>query len=76
MSTQSPLRVGISGFGRSGFGIHAHAFGLLPNLFTVKSVYDPLESRRADIPAGATAATSFESLIADPDLDLIVVAPP
>lgn len=76
MSTQTPLRVGISGFGRSGCGIHAHAFGLLPNLFTVKAVFDPLESRRADIPTGAVAATSFEALIANPDLELIVVAPP
>jgi scyllo-inositol 2-dehydrogenase (NADP+) len=77
MSTHSPIRVGISGFGRSGCGIHATTLTLLPELYSVKAVFDPLPGRSTDSPQpGIAAHASFEDLIADPDLELIVVSSP
>jgi len=76
MNASSPIRVGIAGFGRSGCGIHAQAFACLPGLYEVKAVFDPLEERRSPLPPGAEARTSFEALIADPEIELVVVASP
>ena len=76
MSKHSPIRVGIAGFGRSSCNIHAHAFSSIPELYTVRAVFDPLEERRTNLPSGAVARMSFEELIADPHVELIIVSSP
>jgi predicted dehydrogenase len=77
MSNPSPIRVGISGFGRSGCNIHAQALAAMPDLYSIKAVFDPLEDRRANLPQpGIVARTSFDELIADPEVELIIVASP
>jgi scyllo-inositol 2-dehydrogenase (NADP+) len=74
--TTSPITVGISGFGRSGCDIHAKAISGMAEHFAVKAVFDPLEERRNNLPDGARAHDSFEALIADPDVEMIIVASP
>lgn len=77
MSQHPPIRVGIAGFGRSGCDIHAKALALIPELYTVKTVFDPLPARQTGFPQpGLVARASFEELIADPDIELVVVASP
>jgi scyllo-inositol 2-dehydrogenase (NADP+) len=74
--TTSPITVGISGYGRSGCDIHARAIAGLPGEFAVRAVFDPLEARRSNLPEGARGHDSFEALVADPAVELIVVASP
>lgn len=80
MSTSNgqPIRVGIAGLGRSGWNIHARTLEGLPKLYQVAAVSDPDAKRREEAKAqfGCRTHDSFESLIADKELDLIVVASP
>lgn len=75
-NSPSPISVGIAGFGRSGCNIHARAIKEMPELFTLRKVFDPLEERRAGLPPGVTGCESFGGLLADPGIELIVVASP
>ena len=72
----SPLRVGIAGLGRSGWGIHASYLRTAPALYSIAAVADLIPDRVAQAAAelGCRAHPDAESLIADPDLDLVVVA--
>lgn len=72
------IRVGISGLGRSGWSIHASALRTIPQKFKVVAVTDPIRERaeQAKRELGATPHESFEKLIADPAVELVVVAPP
>ena len=78
MSTHEPIRAGILGLGRSGWGIHAKAIQKLPDTFAVAAVYDPIEARRQQVAEdlGCTAHDSVESLLADESIELVVVASP
>ncbi|PTY05384.1 gfo/Idh/MocA family oxidoreductase [Verrucomicrobia bacterium LW23] len=73
----TPIRVGIIGFGRSGFGIHANAIASLRDRFTVTAVYDPLPERRSheDFP-DLKACDSVEELLRQEDVELVIVASP
>ena len=74
----TPIRVGIAGLGRSGWNIHAKTIEALPDHFTVAAVSDPDANRRAEAEQrfGCKHYDEFEALIADDDLELIVVASP
>ncbi|CAM3492059.1 Gfo/Idh/MocA family protein [Occultella aeris] len=77
-ATAQTVRVGIIGLGRSGWNIHAHALSGLPDLYRVVAVADPVaerldEGRRR---FGAGGYEQAEALIADPDVDLVVVSTP
>ncbi len=74
--TSSPIRVGIIGQGRSGWGIHADFLRKVPELFRVEAVADLIPERVAQSAAelGCRAYPDAESLIADPNLDLVVVS--
>lgn len=72
----TPITVGISGFGRSGCDIHAKAIAGMPDHFRVGAVFDPLEDRRKNPPGGARAHETFEALLADPSIELVIVASP
>ena len=70
------IRVGIIGQGRSGWGIHAEFLRTVPELFKIVAVADLIPERVAQSAAdlGCRAYPDAESLIADPDMDLVVVS--
>ena len=70
------IRVGIIGQGRSGWSIHAAFLRTVPELFKIEAVADLIPERVAQAAAdlGCRAYHDAESLIADPNLDLIVVS--
>lgn len=71
------LNVGIIGQGRSGKGIHAHTFTLLPDKFKIAAVAELMEDRRAEAVKdyGCDAFPTVEAMLKGrPDLDLIVNA--
>lgn len=74
----NPIRVGIAGLGRSGWNIHAAALSALKDQYTVAAVTDADPARRNEAVARfeCRAHTTFESLINDREVELIVVATP
>ncbi|MDZ4199786.1 MAG: Gfo/Idh/MocA family oxidoreductase [Kiritimatiellia bacterium] len=79
MSEQhGPVSVGVSGLGRSGWDIHVKAIRGLSETFRVSAVFDPIAERgqQAKTELGAKVHSSFESLIGDPEIELVVVASP
>ena len=80
MTTQSqtPIRVGIAGLGRSGWGIHANAFAHLPDHYRVVAVCDPDPQRRdeAQNRFDCLAYAGYADLAADEAVELLVVATP
>lgn len=71
------IRTGIIGLGRSGWLIHADALADHPS-YQIAAVADPLPERRQEAKErfGCAAYESPEQLIADPNLELVVVASP
>jgi predicted dehydrogenase len=74
--TGSPIRVGIIGLGRSGWNIHARAFRDIPDRYKVVAVTDRIADRASECAAaaGARHAPTIDALLADPDVELVVVA--
>jgi predicted dehydrogenase len=72
-----PIRVGIIGLGRSGWNIHAHALTDRED-YRVVAVADPLPERRTEAAEkfGCAVYELPERLIADPNVELVVVAAP
>lgn len=72
------LRVGIIGQGRSGLLIHAHALRLVPDLYTIAAVADPLPDRcaHAEKNLGCPAYPDYRRLFAHDNIDLIINASP
>jgi predicted dehydrogenase len=73
-----PISVGIAGLGRSGWGIHAAAAADLPELLNVVAAMDFDANRRQDAADKFDCATydNFSALVADPEIELVVVATP
>lgn len=74
----NPIKVGIAGLGRSGWGIHANAVSHLPNYFTVVAVCDPDEARQQEARDrfGCRAYAGYASLVDDAEIELMIVATP
>lgn len=74
----SPVRVGIIGLGRSGWSIHALGLKLLPDQYQIVAVADLIEARRreAEQDFDCHAYASYADLLADPEVELVIVAPP
>lgn len=74
----SRVNVGIAGLGRSGWDIHARAFGELEDLYNVVAVFDPIEERKLEAVNrfGCRAYSNFDSLIGDDEVELTVIATP
>ncbi|GAB3763581.1 Gfo/Idh/MocA family protein [Microlunatus parietis] len=72
------VRVGIIGLGRSGWNIHAAGLRDLTDQFRVVAVADPLPERQQEAANdfGATTYAEPEQLIADEQVELVVVATP
>jgi predicted dehydrogenase len=77
-NTTTPIKVGIAGLGRSGWGIHANALSFLPELFTIVAVADPDPSRQQEASSRfeCRAYANYEELVADAEIELMVVATP
>src|SRR5688572_9010370 len=73
-----PVRVGIAGQGRSGWGIHARTIRGLPEQFRVVAVSDPLPERQeqARSELGCRAYADFAELLADDEVEVVVVSSP
>jgi predicted dehydrogenase len=68
----------VAGLGRSGWGIHVRALREMTDRFKVVSVLDSLEERRkqAADELGCRTCESYEELLADGEVELVVVAMP
>ena len=78
MTDQSSINVGIAGLGRTGWNNHANAFAHLPEQFRVVAVCDPDPERQAEAIErfDCLAYGSYEELVADKAVELMVVATP
>lgn len=76
--TQGPVKVGIAGLGRSGWGIHARAIAELPDQFAIVAVCDPIPARRDEAQErfGCRVFSEYAALVAQDDIELMVVATP
>jgi scyllo-inositol 2-dehydrogenase (NADP+) len=76
--SHSPIRVGIIGLGRSGWGIHANAIEKQENRFLVHAVYDPIAERQEQVVTdlGCRGCASVEDLLADDQVELVIVSSP
>ncbi len=77
-SESGPVRVGIAGQGRSGWGIHAKTIQTLPEQFRVVAVADPIETRQEEAQAtlGCRAYGDFDALLTDDEVEVVVVSVP
>ncbi len=77
-SDNGPIRVGVAGLGRSGWGIHIKALRPMTDKYKVVAVLDDLEERRkqAADEFSCAAYERYEDLLADANVDLVVVAMP
>lgn len=75
-SGTSPVRVGVVGLGRSGYGIHLKAFRDLTDKIQVVAVADTNAPRAKETAAEFDCAAygSIEELLADDNVELVVVA--
>lgn len=78
MKHHAPVRVGIAGLGRSGWNIHARLLDQVADRFQIVAVTDndPARRREAVNRYDCMAYTSYEELLADRAVELVVVALP
>ncbi len=78
MNPNSPVRVGIAGLGRSGLNIHGLTLAAVPEKFQIVAVTDAdaTRSRQVAETFHCRSYASFEKLLEDSDVDLVVVATP
>lgn len=78
MTQAQPIRVGIAGLGRSGWGIHARLLEPLHDNFQVVAVVDDDPARRNEAVErfDCMAYESYDQLLADNAVELVVVALP
>jgi len=71
-----PITVGIVGLGRSGWDIHARTIKTLPEQFRLVAVTDQWVERAAQCAAdaGVRHHQTFAQLLADPEVELVIVA--
>ena len=73
-----PIRVGIAGQGRSGYGIHAEWLKKAEGLYRITAVADQLEERRTDaeMEFGAKSYPDWRDLLKAGEFDLFINALP
>ncbi len=76
--SEEPVRVGISGLGRSGWGIHANVLPHVGDKFRVTAVCDPDPARQQEAidRFDCLAYSTIDEIIADRSVELLVVATP
>ncbi|MBP5319565.1 MAG: Gfo/Idh/MocA family oxidoreductase [Kiritimatiellae bacterium] len=76
-TTRPPIRVGLVGLGRAGYGMHVPELSQCGELFKIVAVCDPLKERRDLILKQLPACRSYrryEDILLDPDVELIDLA--
>ena len=71
----APLRIGLVGLGEIAVRAHVPALLAHPGV-TLAALADVDEARLGEAPPGVRATTDVESLLADPELDAVVIATP
>lgn len=73
---ENPIRVGLIGLGRAGYGMHRIELGRRPDKFRFTAVCDIIEERTKPFvdEFGSRAYTRVEDIINDPDVEMITVA--
>ena len=76
--SQNPIRVGIAGLGRSGWGIHCRLLEPLAEEFKIVAVFDKSLERlqEAHERFGAKGYDNYADLCKDADVEVIIVAMP
>lgn len=76
--TAQQIKVGIIGLGRSGWGIHAAGIADLPDEFQIVAVADAMKERQDEAREkfGCQTYDEPEQLIADDNVELVVIATP
>lgn len=76
MPREGPVRLGIAGLGRAGYGMHVPEVRPLPDKFRIVAGCDQIEKRGRDLQAefGAKPYTDYQDLISDPGVELVVIA--
>lgn len=76
--TTVPIKVGIAGLGRSGWGIHAKVLAQLADQFTIIAVCDPDPARQAEAREhfGCHTSAEYAELMSDNTIELMIVATP
>ena len=72
----APVRVGIVGLGRAGWGVHCPELEKIPSLFKIVAVCDPIKERRdlAVAKYNCSAYRRYEDLLADHEVELVDIA--
>ncbi len=78
MEKKGKVKVGIAGLGRSGWSIHAMGLEKLPDMFEIAAVCEKNAERASEAKDKFSCSTysDFSELIADQDVELVVVATP
>ena len=79
MSQQrDPIRVGIAGLGRSGWGLHVSTLESLRDKYRIVAVSDPSADRQAEAKSklGCRSYADFGGLSSDAEVELVVLATP
>ncbi len=78
MGNADPIRVGIAGLGRSGWGIHCRLLEPLAEQFKIVSVFDKSIERLGEAKErfGCVGYDEYEDLLKDDNVELVVVAMP
>lgn len=73
---QQPVRVGLVGIGRAGWGMHVPAFAARPWKFRIVAACDTIAERRERMARdfGCTVYERVEDLVADASVDLVDIA--
>ncbi len=76
MAKTNPIRIGIVGLGRAGWGMHCFELKGREKKFRIVAGCDPLKDRRDRLVAtyGAKAYKTVDELIADPNVELVDIA--
>ena len=77
-SNDGPIRVGVAGLGRSGWGIHVRNLRPATDRFKIVAALDDLAERRkqAADEFGCATCEKYQDLLADAGVELVVVAMP
>jgi len=73
-----PIRVGVVGLGVSGYQLHAQPLSLLPGQFRIEAVcdMDPALAKQRGAEFKARVCSDVKALLADPAVELVVLAVP
>lgn len=76
MSEKKPIRVGIVGIGRAGWGMHSKTLEGKQDMFTIVAACDPCEDRTAMMAEKWNCKTyqDVSDLIKDPEVELVDIA--